>query len=93
MDNGYACPCCGYLTLGEEPPGTYEICKVCHWEDDLVQFGDPSYEGGANGTSLTQARANFRSFGAISRKDLRRVRAPLPNETPQFHWIEREESE
>lgn len=24
----YACPCCGNLTFGEEPPGTFEICPV-----------------------------------------------------------------
>ncbi|MDR2992886.1 MAG: hypothetical protein LBV11_03505, partial [Bacillus cereus] len=23
----YTCPCCGYRTLEEEPPGTYEICN------------------------------------------------------------------
>jgi hypothetical protein len=92
MVNQYPCPCCGYLTLDEKPPGTYEICKVCFWEDDNVQFDDPSFEGGANEESLIQARANFMSFGASSRKDLPFVRAPLPNETPQVHWAEREAS-
>jgi rubrerythrin len=24
----YTCPCCGYKTLDEEPPGTYDICKI-----------------------------------------------------------------
>ncbi len=36
----YACPCCGYLTLTEKPPGTFAICPVCFWEDDEVQFKD-----------------------------------------------------
>ncbi|MBL1704243.1 hypothetical protein DXB51_09685 [Bacillus cereus] len=44
----YTCPCCGYETLEEEPPGTYEICSICYWEDDEVQFNDPDFEGGAN---------------------------------------------
>lgn len=46
--NLYACPCCGYKTLLQKPPGTYEICHVCHWEDDGVQYYDPDYVGGAN---------------------------------------------
>ncbi len=25
----FPCPCCGFLTLPEEPPGTYDICPVC----------------------------------------------------------------
>ena len=33
----FACPCCGYLTLSEEPPGTYEVCPVCDWGDDDAQ--------------------------------------------------------
>ena len=46
------CPCCGYPTLSEEPPGTYEICPVCFWEDDPVQFNDPSFAGGAGSAHL-----------------------------------------
>jgi len=55
----YTCPCCGYKTLEEKPPGTYEICELCGWEDDFVQFKDPDYEGGANGESLREAQYNF----------------------------------
>jgi len=55
----YTCPCCGYKTLDDLPPGTYEICKLCGWEDDFVQFRDPDYEGGANGESLREAQYNF----------------------------------
>ncbi len=51
----YTCPCCGYKTIEEEPPGTYEICNICYWEDDEVQFNDPDFEGGANEVSLRQA--------------------------------------
>lgn len=78
----YQCPCCGYLTLAEKPPGTFEICPVCNWEDDNVQAADPTYEGGANGVSLEQARNNFAQFGAISRDAIGRVREPLPEEIP-----------
>ena len=78
----FPCPCCGYLTIGEEPPGTFEICPVCFWEDDNVQFEDPNYEGGANEMSLDQARENFRIWGAVSKEFMGRVRKPLPQEMP-----------
>lgn len=78
----YPCPCCGYLTLGEEPPGTFEICEICGWEDDRVQCHDPTYQGGANGPSLNEARNNFLLFGASCREDIKRVRAPRDNEIP-----------
>ena len=55
----YSCPCCGSLTLDEEPPGTYEICPVCGWEDDPVQFDDPDYAGGANTMSLNEAKKAY----------------------------------
>jgi hypothetical protein len=42
----HPCPCCGYQTLREPPPGTFETCPVCRWEDDNIQFEDPTYEGG-----------------------------------------------
>lgn len=80
---GYACPCCGYLTLGEEPPGTFEICPVCGWEDDEVQFRDSAYGGGANSVSLDQARQNFAAFGAIDKESLSSVRKPRLEEIPR----------
>jgi hypothetical protein len=74
------CPCCGYLTL--ESRGWYQICQVCFWEDDGqddqdadVVRGGPNYE-----LSLTQARQNFRAFGACDRERLQHVRKPLPEE-------------
>ena len=42
----YPCPSCHNRTLSEQPPGTYEICPVCFWEDDPVQFEDKDYDGG-----------------------------------------------
>ncbi len=76
----FACPCCGFRTLAEEPPGTYTLCPVCYWEDDLVQYRDPGFEGGANRCSLTQARANYALLGASAPEYLNSVRAPLPEE-------------
>ncbi len=78
----YKCPCCGFLTLGAEPPGTFEICPVCFWEDDNVQFDDPNYEGGANEESLHEAQKAFLEIGASSEKHLKYVRKPKPDEIP-----------
>lgn len=78
----FACPCCGFLTLSEPPPGTYAICKVCFWEDDGVQFADPDYEGGANTVSLNQARKTFALHGVSELRFEANVRAPLPEELP-----------
>lgn len=55
----YTCPCCGYKTLDEPATGTYDICELCGWEDDLVQKEDPDYEGGANGICLREAQHEF----------------------------------
>lgn len=55
----HPCPCCGFRTLAEEERGSFDICPVCTWEDDLVQYHDPDYRGGANGESLNEARAAF----------------------------------
>ena len=78
----WACPCCGNRTLSEEPPGSYDICPVCWWEDDAVQFDDPDYAGGANVVSLNEARTNFREFGASERRFIRHVRPAKPEERP-----------
>jgi len=48
------CPCCKNKIFTEH--GAYEICPICHWEDDPVQSNDPDYAGGANQMSLNQAR-------------------------------------
>jgi hypothetical protein len=78
----HPCPCCGYLTLDEGPTGTHDICKVCFWEDDAVQFHDPDYEGGANRVSLNQARRNYREHGVSQTRFKAHVRPPLPEERP-----------
>jgi len=50
-DQSYPCPSCGFLVFGE-PPGSYDICPICGWEDDHVQLKYPMMRGGANGGSL-----------------------------------------
>jgi cold shock CspA family protein len=53
----FLCPVCGAQVDGEA--GDYEICAACGWEDDPVQFDDPS-SSGANRTSLNEARIEWK---------------------------------
>ena len=72
----YPCPCCGYLVFKEEP-GSYDICPICFWEDDLVQLRFPFEGGGANRASLVDAQKNFLEFGACELRLRQYTRAPL----------------
>ncbi len=82
----YTCPCCGYKTLEEEPTGTYEICNICFWADDSVQFKEPDYEGGANEVSLRQAQENFIVFGACEKRCIELVRKPTSEDVKDASW-------
>lgn len=78
------CSCCDYKTLCEK--GGYEICPICFWEDDIVQFEDPNYEGGANKVSLKKAQMNFTKFGACEERFLCNVRKPNEDDTKDLNW-------
>jgi hypothetical protein len=78
----WSCPCCGCFTLVEEPPGTFQICPVCWWEDDSVQFADPDFEGGASAPCLRSARRSYLLTGVADPDHRGRVRPPLPDERP-----------
>lgn len=82
----YTCPCCGYQTLESKPPGTYDICPICYWEDDNIQYEDPFYEGGANRPSLYEAQRNFLSYGAYDKHVLPYVRKPNKNDIKDEHF-------
>jgi len=69
----YACVCCGAYTMREKPPGTYEICPVCGWEDDPIQFRDPDFAGGANEMSLNEARTVWNKQNIEETKSRRRI--------------------
>jgi hypothetical protein len=70
----FPCPACGYLSFSE-PPGSYQICSVCKWQDDLVQLDDPLLAGGANELSLFEAQKEAlvrhpleeKTFGTLTR--------------------------
>lgn len=86
MEVARPCPCCGYLTLEDDGPGSYEICSVCFWEDDPVQLENPEMSGGANKVSLAQGRRNFAAFGACETEMLSHVRPPRHDEQPATDW-------
>ena len=47
----HPCPACGFVVFAQ-PPGSYDICPICGWEDDEVQLRYPTMRGGANDESL-----------------------------------------
>lgn len=58
----YPCPCCGYLTSNS--PGSYDICPICGWEDDVSQLRVATEGGGANRLSLVEAQRNYADTGS-----------------------------
>ncbi|SMQ77504.1 Cysteine-rich CPCC [Bacillus sp. OV166] len=73
------CPCCGFPTLEER--GNFEICELCHWEDDGQDdpYADEVW-GGPNGDySLTEARRNFKE-NLIMYKDRRNIHSQTDKE-------------
>jgi ribonuclease HII len=78
----FACPCCGYWTLRQQPPGTFAHCEVCWWEDDAAQFANPDYADCANAPSLNQARVFFKEIGVSDPKLKGHERKPRAEEMP-----------
>lgn len=63
------CPCCGegYVELGH----LYDVCEVCWWEDDPVQYWNPFYMGGANKQSLFQNKRAYKKGIRFPKRDMR----------------------
>lgn len=78
----FACPCCGCFTLEDPCTGSFEICAVCWWEDDRVQFDDPNHHEGANRPSLREGRRSYLAVGAADPDHLPHVRPPRREERP-----------
>ncbi|PWU17808.1 MAG: hypothetical protein C5B50_10465 [Verrucomicrobia bacterium] len=81
----YPCPCCGYMSFCE-PPGSYEICEICFWEDDLVQLAFPDFAGGANKCSLIEAQDNFPKYGACEQRVRPHVRPATAEDVRDAFW-------
>ncbi len=79
----FPCPCCGYLT--SSGPGSYDICPICDWEDDLSQLRFPETRG-ANNVSLIEAQANFAANGAKATHHLQHVRPASPDDSRDPSW-------
>ena len=71
----YPCPCCGYVVF-DEPPGSYDICPFCYWEDDIAQLRFARLAGGANRVSLIDAQRNYAALGASESRFAGNVRSP-----------------
>jgi len=79
----YTCPCCGYKTLENEHE--YDICPICFWEDDPLQYDEIDLSG-ANHVSLRQAQKNYSKFGACQKDMLKHVRKPNENDVKDSSW-------
>lgn len=80
----YPCLCCGYKTLPQEPPGTYEICPICFWEDSVPDWS--CQHATSNGVGLIQAQRNFLAFGVCDRQWLDSVRPPTEEDERDSDW-------
>jgi hypothetical protein len=81
----HPCPCCGHLVF-DDPPGSYDICPICFWEDDQVQLRWPSSGGGANRLSLIDSQHNYQQFGAIEERFTNQVRSATADEPLDPGW-------
>lgn len=81
----FKCPCCGYKTLDRER--AWDICPVCFWEDDAIQYDKPEYSGGANRISLIEARENYKKIGCVEEEFKQFVREPLDCEKNEEIYV------
>lgn len=68
--------------MKEPPPGTYQVCPVCYWEDDYIQSVNLTVAGPPNGISLGEAQRNFLQYSAVLQHLKLYVRPPSPEEIP-----------
>jgi hypothetical protein len=57
MATPHKCPVCGKYEFPDRD--SFDICKVCNWQDDSLQDEDHDYWGGANDMSVNQAREAY----------------------------------
>jgi hypothetical protein len=69
----------------DEPPGSYDICTICFWGDDLSQLRFPK-TGGANHVSLIKGQKNFAEFGACEERFLKSVRPVSNSDIRDEEW-------
>lgn len=76
-----SCPVCSYLTF--EVLGDWDTCPVCGWNSDPVQEAMPDEPTGSNNVSMSQARQNFQTIGAISEEKLSEIDPDGPKKYPK----------
>jgi hypothetical protein len=81
----YPCPCCGYDVF-DEPPGSYLICPICFWEDDIVQLAFPDMVGGANDCSLIEGQKSYATCGACKPRMRTHVRSVGETDVRDSSW-------
>lgn len=81
----YPCPCCGYLVF-DEGPGSYDICPICFWEDDLSQLRFAFMAGGANRVSLWDGQRAYEAIGACEGRLVMYVRHPTDENRRDAGW-------
>jgi Cysteine-rich CPCC len=81
----YPCPCCGYLVF-EEESGSYSICPICFWEDDLTQLRFAYMGGGANRVSLFEGQRAYAALGACEARFVAHVRRPTDADRREAGW-------
>ena len=89
-NSNYPSPCCGYLVF-DEPPGSYDICPICFWEDDLSQLRFPTTTG-ANHVSLIEAQENYARDGVCEWRLHPHVRPPKESDVCDPDWRPIDES-
>jgi len=81
----HPCPVCNYLVFSDAA-GSYDICPICFWEDDLVQLAFPDMAGGANKVSLIEAQNNFAKFGVSEQRFKGNVRKATEVDSRDKLW-------
>jgi len=71
----FTCPCCGYIVF-RKPPGSFDFCPVCVWEDDNVQLRYVTSPGGANKESLLDSQKNYQVIGVSALRRSSRAASP-----------------
>lgn len=81
----FPCVCCGHLVMPEKA-GSFDICPICFWEDDIVQLAFPMLAGGANAVSLYAGQMSYQKVGASEIRFVKEVRRTGPLEVQEEGW-------
>ena len=76
------CPCCEFITIPNSGDALAYICPVCFWEIDLFIQSNVEASDQNHGLTLTEARKNYQSFGAVLPMLKKSCRQPKEYEYP-----------